>query len=311
MARKEELEILLRTVNDIKGEHYVGTKDAYDAIKELQACRVNPVLTAGYINKALKKRFENPTYIATPERLGGIQHVLREAKSYASEPFRFEDPEVGTEAVLECNSKGYKVFSLDLEVHAKPKDSAKLLYPYFSLANNNRVSNDDTFGRNFPYYAMREYVRTRKDIQEEMQESCDKWMSMALVSLERADFATELSRPAFNSRETENARGIMMSKLSTRDIIERIVNDRIDDRLEYRRQVLCKWLNDCRFQNYEQALDLASEQLEMRKTRFEKLVEMNAPTNIIKSSEVSVRTSTFLKQLLESEKNFVNRFLRN
>jgi len=311
MAGKKELEILLRTVNDIKGEHYVGTKDAYCAIKELQACRTNPILTADYINRALKKRFENLTYIATPERVGGIEHLTREARNCASEPFRFEDPEAGTEAILECDSKGYRIFSLALDVHGKPKDSARLLYPYFSLANNNRVTNDDTFGRNFPYYAVREYVKTRKDIKEEMQESCDKWICGALVYLEVADFATELSKPAFNCRETENARGIMMSKLSTRDIIERIVNDRIEDRLEYRRQVLCKWLNDCRFQTYEQALDLASQQLEMRKTRFENLALMNAPRNIITSSEISVRTSTFLKQVLESEKNFVNRFLRN
>lgn len=308
--RKQKLERMLRAVQDIKTEYYVGTKEAYNTIKKLQEVREGPIKTAGYINRSLNRKFENPSYLATPERVGGIEGVLFEAANYASQQFLNNEAELCPEYHLQ-NFDFFKVFRIESDVDDKPENSAILLIPYFIQANKINAEEDSLFGIVFQDYLLKKYKEVRWRIEEKMQPACDTYMLRGLHYLEDTDWNNLLSEQSFNIREREIAKYIMASKISTGKILDRMLNDRIDHRLEYRRQVLCKWLRDCGFKDYEEAFSSNQELLKMREERLQKFTAGNCTKNMIYDVKRLVRISKFLRHLLGSEKNFVKKFLKN
>ena len=73
MADKQKLEDLLREIQSLKGDKYIGTQEAWRYLKRVTALHDNPIRIALAINHRLRqKRGPQLHYEATPERVVGL-----------------------------------------------------------------------------------------------------------------------------------------------------------------------------------------------------------------------------------------------
>lgn len=73
--RKKELEGMLKAIQDLKEEYYIGTGDAFEYLKRVRNIYERPKKIAELINERLAKE-SSITYIASPERVVGLNSCL-------------------------------------------------------------------------------------------------------------------------------------------------------------------------------------------------------------------------------------------
>ena len=104
----------------------------------------------------------------------------------------------------------------------------------------------------------------------------------------------------------------MFTGLLTSKIVDRIIHDRYDHKLEYRRQVLCGWLMGFEgIESYEEVVEIMDRNIKSNNVRYKKLEDLNAPETILENSRRMAQSNKFIRQLLGSEKNFIQRYLKN
>lgn len=307
--RKQELEGMLRAVQEIKSEYYVGSLEAYGRIKQAQASEENPAIAANYINDSVQKRFSETTYLATPARVTGIENALRKAGDYASKPFLDGDLQEFPQFYLEDNFKEFEIFGMNFSVHDSPKESAKMLLPYFIDANANQIRDNQDFGSYFAFHLLDSYRKTRMNISRGLLRKCDEWIGRIMDYFQHVELDREMSKGVYSERLRNTLSYDLSPTLGT--IIDRVLNDKVDHRLEYRRQIVAKYLRDTNPNSWEEAIANVNHWLARREERARKNLDYNAPAIIIKNDERIIKQSKFLRHVLGSEKNFVTRFLRS
>jgi len=310
--KREKLEELLRAVQDTKSEFYVGTQEAYRAVKRISSeIYENPGKTAVGINHALKQRFTRPSYEATPERIYGTSEVLSDAldtdELYRDEPdntsflFTFDHQET-----LE-NVGNLSEIKMRSDFRMQPSDLSRIMTPYFIRANKRGVSNNADFGKVVVDY-LREGLRDYSDNIDPMSiPDYLEWTTRFLNILHRTDWNEELSKETFNRILTRHRGGILVNELSLSNIVDRLINDRYNHRLEYRRQVLSRWLEGR--ESYEEAVKTAEFMIESKRERCRIFEVLNIPQEIIEGVKKSIQLARYIRHVLESEKNFVKRYL--
>ena len=148
MKRNQRFEGMLREVQRIKSENYVGTKEAYGVLKQISDAESNPIKTANRINSFVW-RVPHYSYPATPERVIGSIDILfdadRNAQSLVDKFF--------TEG-LDPNSDFYHSLmqnigaglSSEVPFSFKPSDLSRTLIGFFVYANKKGVSSDRDLG---------------------------------------------------------------------------------------------------------------------------------------------------------------------
>lgn len=312
MASKQELEEMLRAVQDLKSEHYVGTQEAYNTIKAMYRMRVFPDEVARIINEQLPNRLgqREITYPATGERVSGLADILLYAYKSAGEDFKDLDDD-NPEIYLTENFPGVlSHYYAEYTSQDKPKDLADSFLGFFAYANINTTNNDDVFGVDVEKYIRIGYNSVRNKIENPMIDNCDEFVDNILRNIRNDAWDYELSKKARFKRETIERRNIFSGYLLRDKIVERLINDKYDQRFEYRRQVLCHWLNSQKPFNYKSAIKLANKQLSNARRILEKL-RGKAPEVIQRNQENLVQSAEFVRHVLGSEKNFIEKYLRS
>jgi len=101
------------------------------------------------------------------------------------------------------------------------------------------------------------------------------------------------------------------SKISLPNIVDRILKDKVDLRLEYRRQILCKYLIDSKIDSYEDAVRIADHRIAIRKDTIEKFEKGQMPDHIMNDAKKLFTEAKFIRHIVGSEKNFIKKYLKN
>lgn len=315
MAERTKLEGLLKAMQDIKTDYYVGTQEAYRAVKKISSeIYENPERTAIMINHALKQKFVNPSYEATPERVYGTFDVLNDAILYADEP-HYDEPDETTLLLTNDyyemmeNIRDLNTFDKDNPFKMQPSDLSRIFTPYFVSANEKRMDNNEEFGEGVIDCLGENFYEYSDNVNPRFARDYISWVSRFLTYLGSVNWEGELSKESFNRRLNRH-RGIILNEdLDLERIVDRLVNDRYDHRLEYRRQVLCYWLED--WDDYEEVVKTTEYMIKSRVARYKKLESLNAPLFIIEKERKMIQSAKFVRHLLGSERNFVKRYLEH
>ncbi len=317
--KKQRLEGMLRDVKEIKSDYYVGTKEAYEVLKEIQQIYSNPAKASATINDRLKAL--NPlTYIATPERVAGITKTITQLVFEIESEDEFIQEYYGRFEDVPDFEIARKIDSLDLLEHIShsdfmffnPEGIPKAIYLFFADANSKSISSDEDFGKNSVNLLRREYEKSKNSIGFKKKKYCDNFMDLLLSNLSETNWNYVLSKRGLGEIERNRIYGAKANmRIST--IVERVFRDKLDHRLEYRRQILCKWLEKFSEEpeEYETLVKLSENELRRSEKNLRNLENLNAPEEIIKHSERRVRTSRFIRHLLGADKNFVKRYLNH
>ena len=338
--RKKQLKGMLRAVQDKKEEYYIGTQDAFNYLKRIGDVYERPAKIAELINKKLETRL-NITYPATPERIAGLNDKLS-LPNLASDPELEEDPRVYLKEnfpnlgflkytdifnVLSSELRGVgksleKFFreegdeyivkqfkKIDLFSENTMEDYVQIFFPFFESANKEEIKTDEDFGIEIISVVKEEYEKIEGKIKEDMEISCSDYIEELTRDLSVVDWKKEFSKEKLREKEKERLDMNSSFRISLVEIVEKIKRDHLDHMLEYRRMVLCHWLKENKVKNYEEAIALYKERVELAE-RFSKDMMPISEEIIGESTKLIKGSLNFLKPLLYSEKNFIERFLR-
>lgn len=293
MANK--LETMLREAQDYKSQYYVGTRDItgdiYHLLRKFEDIENNPLFAARRVNKRLQKKFGDSelSYLATPERVAGILKVFRDAQNEANKSVSYHP---GNH--LGIRSRNLRVFHPDYSgiVDSSVTRSTGILFPYFEAANDDEVTSDSKFVISVTYHLKRSYKQVREKMKQSRIAECDEWLSKVLENLGSRDWDRELSKDAYNEYVSWERRFAESSWFLTSEIFERMRNDRVLNRWEYQKQVLCKFLTEHEIKCYEQAVLVTEKKKELFKRN-------KMPTSYI----------DFIIDILRQRRSFVEGYL--
>ncbi len=313
--KQERLERKLRAIQELKSEQYIGTQDAYDYLKDVQKIYSVPEKTAEVINKRLSL-LEPITYPSTPERIVGL------AKAISGLSFEVEINEEYIENIPNISDIAEKspfLKALDFINYLESsfndvKETTKNVSCFFAYANTEEIKSDKDFGDIVVKLMEDSYNKIKKDIDRNFLDNYDNFMHKFLTKLSNIDWRYQLSKDNFRNLEREEVK-VARSRIRLSTIIERIFRDKLDHKLEYRRQTLCRWLekfSDAGLNaDYEIVLKNAELQVRARKKCMERLKRFDYPEQIIKDLERLARNAKFIRHLVGADKNFIKRYLEH
>ena len=311
VKKSHDLESKLAAIQDIKNKHYVGSKEAYKIIQDTSKLYLYPEWISTNLNNLLRDSFTRLSYPATPARVYGVYEILKlNEEIEVDDSFRYVcGATQGLRTFLGSLVHSNCCFSLSADLLNPPSSKATLFFPYFFNANKEGLTRDIDFK-----YCL------RNTLEEELTENILK-IDCSLRHHARdfiADFLslfdeidpTILSEDYFRKRRAELAEEIYYTNIDLDKSMVRLFNDKIDHCLEYRREILSTWLSFNRPHDYESALQLIEDKLEEDKKRlFNQRADPNHPG--IPYSEQMIRNTSFIRHILGSERNFVERFLKS
>ncbi|MEK6826119.1 MAG: hypothetical protein AABX90_00645 [Nanoarchaeota archaeon] len=320
-SKKQRLEGMLRAIQDLKAENYIGTQDAWKTLKDIEALYSKPSQISSKINQALN----NPAYKATPERLCGLVDLFSAIDDLSVETFdcdavnayyftdaREDFLSSGTNylGILVFDSEKNVIHSLlENEIEKTEKELTNL----FKLANESGLKTDSEFGQFFIDYVSEE-IKKRKDILPEFETQIAEVQQAVAAMSCNLDFEKLFSIQSLRDAEREGLTATLIH--STTKLYARLKNDRLDHRFEYRRQLLTNFLRSFlhRFDEppaYEEIKDFLDHKVLDRKRRVYSWRSLNGPDEIIKREEEVYESYKFLRLLLGAEKSFVIKYISN
>lgn len=323
MAEKEPTALqkqMLENIKEIKSQYYVGTKEAFDVLKNIQKMYSNPVEISGIINAQFSKKYAM-TYEATPERIVGLERSLILCDNEAEIGLNADEDQFISFQIYKESILGYvnRVLT-DTEVHpfmGKTRKAANAFYPFFANANKKRISGDEEFGEMIfeyiPHKVNQNWIKMvfeRKSFYKGKGVFAE-WLTAFLAGFKSIEWERALSKQALRKHEREYKENLFAFDLSTVDIVQRLFRDQLDHRLEYRRAVGCKWLVGNRIEDYGKAIVELEKKIAKRTEKYQHIKEIDAPGTMIKHSENLIKECKFIRHVLGSDRNFFQRYLRS
>lgn len=329
MSNNSKLEGKLRAIQDLKAEHYIGTQQAWQYLKELTNIYELPKKIVGSINNEVSKR-TNLIYPATLENLLGLYHALETIiiKASKTELDELIDSGISEYSKEFENSEHNRVenvrrlkknpvinlpdFIQDIKFivayhngqpiipYYRPQQVIDYLVPIFENAQY-PTTNNNSFGLEASLEILKDYPLTTQE---------RKVISFLLPQLDwNLVFSKESIRKAENGMR-ENA---FYEKISIHDRIQRMIRDQVDHKLENRREILADYLSlfTDTDTSYEEIAHLQRELLKERRKRYQELVSMEiAPELMIEETKRMIEVDKFILITL-ADKNFAIKFLKN
>lgn len=343
MERKD-LEAKLRAIQDLKAERYIGTQQAWQYLKAVESVYKNPKKISDEINDYLQKRLgEGKVYYpATEERLIGLANILEELFEKIEED---EDKKImsnynprSSKALDEVHyliifhdsiaqERGYKTWhemmlkeyplrdissqfifippdAMDIKVELleyfnKEMDAALDGLGHIFSLNQNLKMNNKLFGDNVLEYIKENYFFVFPEQAHITIET--------IVSDTNLDYV--LSNINLKKLRARAMRGAF-SKISTFVRIQKILRDQVENKMDIMREIVSDFLYENEYNSYEEALAISKEKLRIRQKRLKNLIRLSAPPPIIDSEVSSLKILEYEVRCLVSERNFVERYLR-
>jgi hypothetical protein len=302
-TKRKRLNGMLEAIKDIKRDNYVGTKEAFDTLKEMQKARELPEEVSKHINETLEETFSSYdiTYSATPERVSGLIEILN----------KMEFDNMGLNEYIDNYEESYDYGDIGTGCDKKPDYIADRLKGFFIYSNLEGCTDDSDFGFKVSEYLIDRLLLAKENIPEELETSVNRYILKEIFKIMKDDWYENLSRQEMSRRESNDRRVIERFGLRNYNMVERLKRDRLDHRLEYRRQVLTKWLGERHIENYEQAIETADSSIQQRKERLEKCKSYSSPVVIINTQEKMLDEARFIRLVLGGDRKYVTECLNH
>jgi hypothetical protein len=317
---KEKLKRKLEVIQDLKSRYYIGTQEAWDYLNAVDAVYSLPVEISDKINHEV-----NPTkYPATPQRvcglLGTISEICYNALNASIDKQNSPDEIDSNWLPGPIFSEQYK----NLEIigdqsgwafRLNDKKVIRVLVPFFKDAQSRGITSNREFGGLFIDKLKQGYnLIDSKIIEEDLRAISGFYLDEIVKNLSLIDWEQKLSKENLRKIESDKLFFEEQWCLNCESIIRRILLDQVDHRLEYRREVLCKWLTDNNIEDYQEALDKVQLSIKHRQDNIEQFKELSSIHPSIwlaGEAEERLKHAVFIRHLLGSDKNFIERYLRN
>lgn len=321
--RKRQLQPKLETIKELKREYYVGTMQAKDLLEFRADIATKPDEFSDRINQEI----DYSDYKATPERISAIarcfEHFLAPlAMQDEDEPIY--EPGVYFEtldALLNTPESFPLIHTASNEplthrmFFRKERDGMELSHIFdedvfdffvaaFENAKQKRVKTDTQMYSATYEMLMAEMDRLSEYVSEEEVKAAKKELRLA----------KHRGNMKFGTKQYVDLvilmdRCIKSDVVSYSLIVSNLKRDQVEHRLEYRRQVVLRFLDQTRPESYSEAVDFAEKSLAKRKSRYESFISLKVPKSRIDSSKRLYEGAVFLRQCLASEKRFVEKYL--
>jgi hypothetical protein len=305
--KRKNLEGMLKEIQGLKSEKYIGTGEAWNYLKRVRALYENPQRVANAINEFLGS--EAP-YKATPERILGVCETYHD---YIKKKVMKLAPEIHGEA-----TELYSVYNalFDLPQFQPFRDLVyeenmgpfidSLKFP-FSVVNMGFSQGETDSARAeffFGYGVMAAALRELEDTYS--QESLDSvYEDVPVINW---DYYT--SGDYFKKIESDYRKHIYINEINISDRITRMQRDLVDHRLENRREIITDLIHSEEFKSYEHMVAYVEWRLRMREKRLKELKYMNMPDVVIDDRKKMFEEYVFIRRLVGSDKNFIQRYLK-
>jgi hypothetical protein len=331
----KDLQSRLRAVQDLKRRKYVGTQDTLNYLRRESALYENPQRISDAINREIAKE-GSIFYEATPARVLGICNTISDllsrtmwdttdsseiAEGLRGDNVDEEEREEGDTAVVKTSSfadslkfhssnpilnykdlisGGYMLVGEDakrVRIDPIPQHLARYLIPIFAESQTTGAD-DESFGTKAMRTVLDDYP---------LMEGQEQKIYERLADL---DWPKSLSNESLTISERKIKKEIEKSELPLKNRIQKIMRDRVDHRLENRREVITDLLQYEDYSNHEDAVKAEKNDLKSSQVILE--IASDDPErnrDIIESAVESIARQEFLVIALAPEKNFVDRYL--
>ncbi len=316
-SREKELEGMLRAIQDLKEEYYIGTQDAFEYLKNVQRVYSYPEKIADSINEKITSR--ELSYPATAARVAGLENTINDA---------VDEIEFDIHMSIERDFDVYKVPSIFLygksqilnllsyenmfiDANEERVDAMSYL---FADANKLNIQTNPEFGANVVQIIRDSYDATRDEIDtSESYMNSDEFIEKLAGRLLSRDWDNCLSEINLRKMEKEAARAMFFC-LSLEDMVNRLVKDKVENNMEYRRAVLCKWIQDYHIEAQEDysSLVVAADRsiVGSRRRLKEDLIKYPENHFIVMQERKNLQRALFIRHVLGREKSFVISYLK-
>jgi hypothetical protein len=328
----KSLDTILEKIKNYKSRYYIGTSEAYELVQCAQRITENPRYIADRINEIVADKIKGElTCRAVPENVTGLFFILQKIYSYAFLKMVNKFNEYSKDNVwVREKLGGVTEFGLgsmfgqvifdnlgdreSLWITDKPDTYVSAYSPYFSKANKEEIGTEDFPGYSQAAHAQK-LLKLKREAVKNTQSQQDKdffsayFNAMASIA-KRLDWGKCMSAERHNSEES-SLLSEMYDKVDVNQIAKRIVNDKVENRAEYRRMVVIAWLYNKECKSFEDAAALIERSHRDASARNKKLKKLCAPQIILENDTTLLCAYNYILDAVRKDKNFIERFLRS
>jgi len=130
-------------------------------------------------------------------------------------------------------------------------------------------------------------------------------------AMRNLDWEEIFSSEIFNESVREHKKAVERNYIVWGELVKSVTRDRVDHRLEYRRQILTSYLLPNESITYEALVEISDRRLRDRRSRLSRLMSRDESRLIVKNEKKMVNDAKFIRHLIGSEKSWLIKFLRN
>lgn len=299
----------LEAVQDLKRQYYIGTGDVKQYLEAYETIDDRLSDFASRIDRNLPKEF---SYRATPERVISIMGILSDFE------YCYLSNTVGKDiySIEEAyNSKLFKELNLvnllyifkekemrDLELDF---DIDKFLIEIFSQENKNNLNDKNFISETLSYFVDRivGYLNgiDRNDLAIAFMDTCND-LNGLYENLTIDDISLIMKKKSIKRQR---------NSINYGNILERIIRDQVENRIEYRRSLLLLYAEASEIESSNDGILLSKDRLRKSNERLKKLMEINAPRVFISRENEMIKEKKCLLHILQSEKRWLDKILSN
>ena len=303
---KQRLEKLLELIKEEKEEKLflVGTRDILKTIKYIEGIYENPKKLADKINNDLQILYKNPSYLATPERLNGLDNLYRDIiPDKIEEENKNIDDYLKDLGVFLWSSKNISIFSNNIN------ENISYFQPFFNRANIEKITRNDEIPFVINQLLIEQYQTVKEKIPEHLIDEIDSIVNRSIIRLNYLNWDKLISLENLSKNELDYRKFIYEFNIPYQDFIDRAINEQIENKLEIRRKILEYFI-----EKYSENCEDFGWIFKMEKT-WKSIVELT-DSNIRKFSseedkKMDLERAIYLRRLLGQEQNFVEKMLSN
>ena len=332
--KKRYLEAKLAAVRELKSEYYIGTAEAKEYTDAIAKSETRPEYVSRSINSILG---DNITYPATPQRVIGISDYIGNILSVTNPCGDYEmdgdltglvskinelchsslfskitNTNWHRSAVLENNEDKSLEFAEGLD----DKEYIRYLAKLFNDTNRRNLSSDKELG----YIAASDIINISSGL------SAKPNIREYAIGAGKIIFAKSIAwnslYPESMHFDDEHAYRIKKAVLdhekklviTSSNILERAMKDRVLNRIDYSRQVITKYAEELDTKDYDTVIGYAKRRLNDRRKRLQIVLKIGSgevERHIADNERKLIQQAEEMIRLVVSEKNFLTRFLSN
>lgn len=293
----ENLQGKLRAIQTLKTEKYIGTQEAWNHLESLAQIYDIPNNVSISINESLSKRHSTLHYPATPERVLAFYTYLDELFEESVEQINgiYNDSLFST--ALHWNILGF-----DLVPASFIQESVNHAIPFFNSTQSPNTADED--------FAINSY----QEIFGNLQLTEEGRMNI-YSTISSSDWNSAFSKKNMIKKQREIESDVINTGIGLAKRLKRLERDRLDHRLEYRRELLTDWLTVITtpegINDYHGAVSLLDAKIIGARRNLKSMESLKAPISITQGFKDILHLNEFLRTCIAPEKNFINRFLNS